>query len=483
MKIRTFSLGNTRPVELGLTSTIFLTGFTGVILLPFYLYLFGAGVFWEYFGVLLCMMIVWSSVSFKLMRYARRGKDIMSLPGYFSYRFGGSLDYIRVFSAIEISILSVVIVSLLVKELGFIINMIFGYNQSVVTFVIIMILSLEVGLLGMIGITRTAPYKAVAILLILIIIDIYMYSSAGIGRLVRNMMEIDITGSVSDYMNVLFHDKKPLTVQDYISLISMGLLASGTPFFLSTFFTVRNARSIISGRRVMMLFAIMEFVAAAFFGAISRGYLFPERLTNSLSEYISLLYFRFRQSGSAGETVGVLLIIMIVLGFVVTIEGALHICIVCIYEDILNKGRLIRVSHKHEDRNIVICSVMTGLVIFLVNAYMQQLSINIVLVFIATLGCSIAPTVSMSLAWKRMNRFGCLAGLISGMVSVPVFKYAALFSLDEEKISLCDLLGVNSVIPSMVFTFLVIALVSLITPPPEEELVTTFINVRNRISE
>ncbi|MCR5214619.1 MAG: hypothetical protein K6E10_09390 [Eubacterium sp.] len=483
MKIRTFSLGNLNPIELGLVSTLFITGFAGVILLPFYLYLFGAGIFWEYFGVLLCMMLIWSNHSFKLMRYARRDKEIMSLPGYLSSRFGGTTDYIRVFSAMEILILSIVIIAFMLKELGYILVKIYGGNQNIISFIIIMLIAFEVGYFGMRGIAKSAPYKAVVLLLILVILTSYMYFSVGIDQLVKNMMSIDITGSVSDYMNVLYHDGKFLTVQDYISLISMGFLAAGTPFFLSTFFTVKKARYIIRGRRIMMVFVVIEFIAAACFGGITRGYLYPARLTSSLSEYVSLLFDRLKESGSAGNSMAFLLIVLFVIGFLVTIEGTLHLCIVCVYEDILNKGRLVRLNRKKDRINLLVCSIVICIVIFLVNAYIKQLTLNAILVFIATLGCSMAPTVTLSLSWKRMNRYGCMAGLVTGMISVPVFKYATLFVHNEGRASLCDILGVNSVLPSMLITLLVIVLVSLVTPQPEKELIETLDNVRNRISE
>ena len=40
MYIRKFALGDASPIEIGLTSTVFLTGFIGAVILPFYLYLF-----------------------------------------------------------------------------------------------------------------------------------------------------------------------------------------------------------------------------------------------------------------------------------------------------------------------------------------------------------------------------------------------------------------------------------------------------------
>ena len=87
MDIRRFSLGEkVSAINLGLYTTVFLVGFVGVIVLPFYLYLFGAGVFWEFLGIAICMLVIWNLEAYRLMRYAKNNKDIMSIPGYFTKR-------------------------------------------------------------------------------------------------------------------------------------------------------------------------------------------------------------------------------------------------------------------------------------------------------------------------------------------------------------------------------------------------------------
>ena len=69
------------------------------------------------------------------------------------------------------------------------------------------------------------------------------------------------------------------------------------------------------------------------------------------------------------------------------------------------------------------------------------------------------------------------------MVCVPFFKYADVFMVMGDKLTLCDVMGVNSVLPSMLCTYLIIILVSIFTPKPKEEVVNEFNDVRNRITE
>ena len=483
MNIRRFAIGSMSAVELGLTSTFFVTSFTGVIILPFYLYLFGAGIFWEFLGILACLVMVWSVHSYRMMRYARRSREILSLPGFFSYRFGGRYDYIRVFSAIEIIVVSMIIMALILKETGVIFQLVLGISEPLSTFLIVMIIA---GFMGAYGVNMSAKLsfaRSVFTIIAITAISLYMISTTGVGQLVRNMMDTKIVGSVSEFMNIMYHDGEPLKPEDYVSLVSMGLLASGMPFFLGLFFAAKDARAIIVGRRVMVTLSTVIFMMAAVMGGVSRGYLYPNEITNSLSRYICLMYEKLGSSGVMGKVMAVIFMILVLVSFTATLEGAFGATIISVYEDILRKGRLIRVSRKNERRNIFITSLVVGFAVFMINVYMKLMSISVIIVFIGALGCSMAPAVLLAFTWKRMNRFGCMAGLLAGLISVPFFKYAYLYTGVEGGITLCDILGINSVIPSMLFTIGVIVLVSLVTPKPEEEIVKEFMDVKNRITE
>jgi Na+(H+)/acetate symporter ActP len=75
----------------------------------------------------------------------------------------------------------------------------------------------------------------------------------------------------------------------------MGILASGMPFLLSTFFISKNSRSITVSKQITIIFMIISYVAGACMGGISRGYLYPEKITRSLSDYFKFFYNRLAE--------------------------------------------------------------------------------------------------------------------------------------------------------------------------------------------
>ena len=69
MDFHEYSLGNVNGIRLGLVSTMALTGFIGIIILPFYVYLFGTGIFWEFFGIIVSVLVVSVIASYLLMHF------------------------------------------------------------------------------------------------------------------------------------------------------------------------------------------------------------------------------------------------------------------------------------------------------------------------------------------------------------------------------------------------------------------------------
>ena len=483
MNRREFALGNKiRGHEMGLVGSLFVAAFPGGMILPFYVYLFGAGVVWEAIGIVVCMTIVWSFASYRLMRYSKRHQSICTIPGYLKHRFCDEKEYLRVISSCQIVILSIIIMSLLIKELGLIMFETFGLDSTITEFWTCNIISAYICIFGYKAIVKTAPYKAAYMMAVIILISIVILKDVGFLTLIQNMMAIDVTGSVSEYMNILFHNGRPLVAEDYISLLSMGLLASGMPFLLTAFFSAENSDKINRGKIVMIVFLQLFFASAAVMGGISRGYLYPHKMTNSLAKYISLFYHKLASEGSLGKVMGYMLISLIVLAVLITLEGSLSIAMMIVYDDIIRGGRLIRIKKKNERLYIVLVTFLIGLSCFIVSECIEDFSINVIVVFIAALGCSVAPAVLLSLMWKRMTKYGAIAGMIGGMLAVPLLKYAPFFGEMGNKKTLCDILGINSVVPAMLASFLIIILVSLITPKPSAQVQEEFDDVKHRMT-
>ena len=88
----------------------------------------------------------------------------------------------------------------------------------------------------------------------------------------------------------------------------------------------------------------------------------------------------------------------------------------------------------------------------------------------AGFGASFGPVILAALFWKRCNRWGALAGMLGGGVMVFVWKFAIK--------PLGGVFNIYELLPAFVFALILMVIVSLITPAPDQDMMDEFNAVR-----
>ena len=87
----------------------------------------------------------------------------------------------------------------------------------------------------------------------------------------------------------------------------------------------------------------------------------------------------------------------------------------------------------------------------------------------AGFGAAFGPVMLASLFWKRSNRYGALAGMISGGAMVFIWKYLVR--------PLGGGWNIYELLPAFIVACVFIVVVSLLTPAPEKEIVEEYESV------
>jgi sodium/proline symporter len=85
----------------------------------------------------------------------------------------------------------------------------------------------------------------------------------------------------------------------------------------------------------------------------------------------------------------------------------------------------------------------------------------------AGLGAAFGPVIIASLFWRRTNKWGAIAGMISGAVTVIAWVQIA-------KISSATIFGLYEIIPAFLISSVLIYVVSLATEEPNQEILDEF---------
>ena len=89
----------------------------------------------------------------------------------------------------------------------------------------------------------------------------------------------------------------------------------------------------------------------------------------------------------------------------------------------------------------------------------------------AGFGATFGPVMLASLFWKRSNKYGAIAGMISGGIMVFVWKFCIK--------TLGGIWNIYELLPAFIVSLFFILVVSLATGKPEKEITDEFEAVRN----
>ena len=87
----------------------------------------------------------------------------------------------------------------------------------------------------------------------------------------------------------------------------------------------------------------------------------------------------------------------------------------------------------------------------------------------AGFGATFGPIMLFGLFWKRCNKYGAIAGMISGAVMIFVWKFAIA--------PIGGILAIYELLPAFLISCVFIVVVSLLTKAPEDEIVAEFESV------
>ena len=90
----------------------------------------------------------------------------------------------------------------------------------------------------------------------------------------------------------------------------------------------------------------------------------------------------------------------------------------------------------------------------------------------AGFGATFGPIIILSLFWRRTNRAGAVAGMLSGGIMVFVWKLLIRPA--------GGIFGIYELLPAFLISLAVIVVVSLITPKPSTEMIETFDSVAGK---
>lgn len=432
-----------------------------------------AEVSWTVIGLAVGTYLNWLIVAKPLRNYSAKIGAI-TIPDYFSRRYHDKSNILMAIAAIMIIIFFVPYTASGFAACGKLFGTLFGIDYHIAMIVSAIVIVGYTSLGGFNAASITDFIQSIIMTIALIIVLVFGISKAGGMNAV-----IDNAQNLSGYLN-LFQGYNAETnaagtfsALSVVSTLAWGLGYFGMPHILLRFMAIENPSKIKLSRRVASVWVVISMAIAVLIGVVGLAMLSNHSLkpfddSETIIIQISTLL------SSSGSVIPALIAGVILAGILAstmsTADSQLLAASSAASENII--GGLFRI--KLSDTSKMIVARVTLIVISVIGvviAWDSNSSVFGIVSFAwAGFGAVFGPVVLLSLFWKRSNKYGALAGMITGGVMVFVWKYVIA--------GLAPVLNIYELLPAFVIGLIVNVVVSLATPRPDAEIVTVFEEVK-----
>ncbi len=432
--------------------------------LPGYAYAAGLEAVWIALGLLVGTWANWLVCAKRLRLFSIMAEDSLTIPEFLSRRFDDGTKLLQTISAFFILLFFLFYTSSGLVAGGKLFETVFGLNYSYAVLVGTLCIVSYTMLGGFLAVSWTDLIQGLLMAAALVIVPVIALQGHW------GTMGADLS-AINPQLLTVFNDikGKPLTWIAIVSLVAWGLGYFGQPHILARFKATRSNRDLDSARRI----------AVAWTGISMGGAL--------LVGFAGLIYVN---SGVAVQVLDGEKIFMVLVNalFHPLVAGILLAAILASIMSTADSQLLVSSSALAEDfykqvirpgagsREIVLVGRLSVIGISVI-AYVLALNpessvLGLVAYAWAGFGAAFGPVLIFSLFWRRMNRNGALAGIITGGITVVLWKQqtGGIFDLYE-------------IVPGVVFASIMIFLVSIFTSAPTTKTLELFDDFERELRE
>lgn len=451
---------------MGLPGAIFLTG------------LCGDG--WCALGLLIGTIVNWLVLASRLRKYTIKANDSVTIPMFLENRFRDKKKILMTVSSVIIVVFFAVYCSSALAAGGQLFQSIFGIDYIIALTIGVIVILTYTFLGGFFAVCTTDFIQGTLMLVALLAVPIcaVCFMNADGLTITAGLAANGVTAETAPGFINMFADNNAVSI---ISGLAWGLGYFGMPHIIVRFMAVKSEKEMTKSKTVAIIWVTLSLVAACVIGIVGRAYMNYDHIVSEAGTeriFIEMIKQIFTKEINAPLIAGIFLC-GILAAIMSTADSQLLVSASAVAED-LYKGII---KKDADDKRVFAVSRITIIVIAVI-AYVIALDPNSSIMGLvsnawAGLGAAFGPLVLMALFWKRTNFPGAVAGLLSGALTVIIWDYIPMIKGAEGLVTLGSATGLYSLAVGFPISLLCIVAVSLLTPPPSEEIIKEFEEVKD----
>ena len=443
--------------------------------LPGLAYLTGVcDTFWTIVGLALGTYVNWLIVAKRLRKYTVICNNSITIPDFFANRYRDK-KVLKCISAMIIIIFFVPYTASGFAACGKLFNSLFGINYMTAMIISAIVIIAYTSLGGFLAASTTDFIQSIIMTVALAIIVFYGIDSVGgMDQVIANAKDLPGYFSFNSSYNAATNSANQYGIITIISTLAWGLGYFGMPHILLRFMAIDDPENVKLSRRIASTWVVISMAAAILIGIIgfsmstegilgAYGSFDSETIIVQISTVISKHGFIF-------AIVAGIILAGILASTMSTSDSQLLAASSSVTENMLDGVFGIKLSEKKK----VIVARATVIVISIIAIFLasnpKSNVFQIVSFAWAGFGATFGPVMLFALFWKRSNKYGAIAGMLSGGIMIFLWKYVVR--------PLGGALDIYELLPAFIVACIFIVVVSLLTPAPEKEIVEEFESVK-----
>ena len=429
---------------------------------------------WTAIGLAAGTYLNWLIVARRLRTYSAK-LDAITVPDFLSRRFRDNTKLIETIGALVIIVFFVPYTASGFVACGKLFNSMFGwdYVPTMIISAIVIVAYCTMG--GFMAASITSLIQSLVMTFALIVVLIFGINAAGgWDAVIANAKTVPGYLSFSANTNILADASGKYGFLAIFSTLSWGFGYFGMPHVLIHFMAAKDEKNIKTSRRIATVWVVVSLAVAVIIGIVGFGMVNVGAIDGfaSSSEAESILV-RASALMSQKNVFFAIIAGIILAGILSATMSTADVQLLAAASGITQNLLLDVFGVKLDDKKNLLVARL-GVICIAVIAVFFALNPNssifrVVSFAWAGFGATFGPVMLFALFWKRCNKFGAIAGMLSGAIMIFVWKFAVR--------PLGGAWDIYELLPAFIVGCIMIVVVSLITKEPEAAIVKEFESV------
>lgn len=378
--------------------------------LPMAVFLLGLSQIWIAIGLVIGMYLNWQIVAPKLRSMTEK-YDCYTLSSFFEKRFQDKAGIIRLLSAVILILFLTHYLSAGMIGVGILLESLFGVNYYFGLTLAMLVVVIYTFIGGFVAVAWTDLFQGVFLLAMILIVPILALARLDQPDLIREIAQ------AKNMSLTIFGDGQPVTIfMSLLLAIGWGIGYFGMPHVITKFMSIEDVKQLNKSKWLGISWQIVVLSAAIGIGLIAIAY-FPQGIANPEMVFVEMVKDLFH------PFIAGFILCAVIAASMSTMDSQILVCASVLSEDLYPIIRRQEVASSVKLKVSRYGVVGVSIVALLLSLNRSATIMDTVSYSWAGLGSAFGPLVLTSLYSRYVNRFGAIAGILTGGLVVILWPH------------------------------------------------------------